>query len=243
MKVTRSGDAEVAGKGFQRRAVGTVADQDQAAFRLGRQVREGADQAAEVLFPAERADGADQQFVSKARQSGGIGFGREAGAVDAVGDEADALFGEAPGLQRDRFEHARGHDQFGRGRECRAAEPDPAAELPADRFLRAEAVLEMEMRADGDDAVYQAPLDSAPGVAEQQVGLHGGQDAAEADQVAKAEKPALGDGYGENPDVECGVQAVEAVGVAVHRDDGVPVGRSKAVRDLGETHLLSADFK
>ena len=88
------------------------------------------------------------KFVGKARQSGRIGLGREAGAVDAVGNEADALFGEAPGLQRYRFEHARGHDQFGRRRQGGAAKPDPAAELLADRFIRAEAVLEMEMRAD-----------------------------------------------------------------------------------------------
>ena len=70
-----------------------------------------------------------------------------------------------------------------------------------------------------------------------------GQDAPEADQVAQAEKATLGDGYGQHPDIQRGVQAVEAVDIAIHRDDGMPVGRPKAIRDLGETHLLSADFK
>jgi hypothetical protein len=101
----------------------------------------------------------------------------------------------------------------------------------------------VEVRADGDDAVYQAPFDSAPGIAEQQVGPHGGQDAPEADQVAEAEKAAFGGGYGQNPDVQGRVQAVKTIGITVHRDDGVPVGRPQAIRVLGEAHLLSADFK
>ncbi len=115
--------------------------------------------------------------------------------------------------------------------------------MTAERFIRAEAVLEMQMRANREDPVDQAPLDGAPGVAEQEVRLQRRQDAPEADHVAQAEKATLGDGYGEHPDIQRGVEPVEAVDIAIHRDDRMAVGRSKAIRDLGETHLLTADLE
>ncbi|GEO36131.1 hypothetical protein SAE02_02790 [Skermanella aerolata] len=66
---------------------------------------------------------------------------------------------------------------------------------------------------------------------------------AETDQVAKAEETALGHGDGQDPDVEFRIEPVQAVDIAVHRDDGVAVSPPQPVRDLDETHLLTADLE